>query len=223
MLLDLCQSNGLILISGILFNEKVVYFSINIYNNEDLFKIYILRRKNQNKDRIPDFKNLNEIINYFKEAIPHLFNSNEKAINLFDNYRLDWNRSQNEIVDIYNKFITSNGAKGIKKGEDSFVDNLCLIFDSFFGKYGNDVLNIKLGYEEFVVPLIEFSKNNSIDVRSYYLLSVLQSARHSYKEIMTVREDHEKFLTTTLQDMKDFNQKLIELIEKLKYQKLKII
>jgi hypothetical protein len=41
-LLDPCQSNGLLLISGILFNEKVVYFSINIYNIVNVsFKVFL--------------------------------------------------------------------------------------------------------------------------------------------------------------------------------------
>ena len=39
MLLDLCQSNGLLLISGILFNEKVVYFSINTYKQFSYLKL----------------------------------------------------------------------------------------------------------------------------------------------------------------------------------------
>lgn len=197
--------------------------SLDKLNNEDLFRIFILRRLRRYKDKISDFKNLNEFTNYFKEALPHLFHSNEKAIDLYDKYRLDWNDSQNTIVDVYNNFITTNNANGIKKGNDKFVDNLCLIFDNFFDKYGIDVQNIKLGYEEFVNPLIEFSKNNSVDYRSYYLLSALQTAGHSFKEMMTIREDHREFLTLTSNDMTLINNKLIDLMRKFKNQKLRIL
>lgn len=196
---------------------------LNKINNEDLFKIYISRRKNKYKDRVTDFMNLNEIINYFQKALPHLFQSNEKAINLYDNYRQEWNQSQNAIVDIYNDFITYNNSRGIIKGQDAFVDKLCSIFDAFFNKYGIDLMNIKLGFEEFINPLIEFAKENSNDQRSYYLLGVLQKARHSYKEMITVRDDHKEFLTTTVQNMTTCNEKLSLLMEKLKNQKLKFL
>lgn len=192
-------------------------------NNEDLFRIYILRRKERYKDRITDFKNLNVIIGYFKEALPHLFKSNEKAIELYDRHRIDWNSSQDRIVNIYNNLVTTNNANSVKKGDDEYYDTFCNIFNTFFDKYGNDLCNIKTGFEEFVNPLIDFARDNSGDIRSYNLLSALQPARHSYLEMITIREDHRDFLQTTYTDIIDFNEKLITLIEKLRIQKVKLL
>ncbi len=84
MLLDRDQSNWLLLISGILFNEKVVYFSINIYiqkgdykkaleiiddglkfheYDKDLYQLRLKIHKNQNQLDLEgiDLKKINAI------------------------------------------------------------------------------------------------------------------------------------------------------------------
>jgi len=190
-------------------------------NHEDLFKIYILRKKKNNN--IEDFKNLNKLIDFIDNVIPHMYTSNLEAIDRFSYYRNLWNNSQIKVNNIYNQFINSNILNGITVGQDHFIDSMSDILNRFSDKYGNELQNLQIGFNELIEPAIDLSISNSQDPRSMIFLSELQNTKMYFREIETVREDHKKFLESILSNIDESFKELTELIETLKIKKNKMI
>ena len=195
--------------------------NISKLNHEDLFKVFVLRKRKGNNT--VDFSLLNKLIDFIDNVLPHIYSSNMDAIEKLSYYRNLWNESHMRFNNLYNQFISVNSSNGIQVGQDHYIDLVADILNSFSNKYGDQLQNIELGFNELTNPVIELSKINPQDQRSMVLLNELQKSKLYFHEIETVRGDHAKFLERSLKSIEKSFLELNELISKLNNKQNKFI
>ncbi|MFA4851025.1 MAG: hypothetical protein WC599_00715 [Bacteroidales bacterium] len=177
--------------------------SIKKLDENDLYKILIQRKRGGRKGkpkRIANFHDLLVNLDYFTEAIPNLLESNQKTIELINNYRIDWNESHKKTMAIYNEYNHLNLVNNISNDADEFLNKLNAIWKNFTDHHLNEKFLIKNGLDHVVQPFIDTCKKYSADERSLYLLSITQLSKEAYNEIEAAKANFSSVLNQTNQD-----------------------
>jgi len=181
---------------------------------EDLFKIFVLRKKGERELNIKDYKALNSIIDYLSLTFPHILSANKKEIKELNIFRNNWNSAHLATTVYHNELIGLN----LENSDDSFLNGFIELVKSFNEK-NQSTENIDLAVQKLVIPLKNLCKAYSIDIRSTKLMTLCEESTLAFREIKSIRESQITFLLSVETELKDIQLQLIELTEKMKKKK----
>ena len=186
---------------------------------KDIFVILVqkpLKKKKKGKDYLLErFNKLHKILDYYDTAISSLYSNNDNIIKNLNNILEKWNQSHSQTTNYKNTLVSINKSTGIDYGMDKFVTGYNDIIFEFGEKYGNNVQNIEIGYQELVLPLFEHSKKFSNDKRAAYLMQILQVSRRAYLETKSQHNLSRQGLIETTRHLIKFNIEFKNIIEEI--------
>lgn len=186
---------------------------------KDIFVILVqkpLKKKKKGKDYLLErFNKLHKILDYYDTAISSLYSNNDNIIKNLNNILEKWNQSHSQTTNYKNTLVSINKSNGIDYGMDKFVTGYNDIIFEFGEKYGNNVQNIEIGYQELVLPLFEHSKKFSNDKRAAYLMQILQVSRRAYLETKSQHNLSRQGLIETTRHLIKFNIEFKNIIEEI--------
>ena len=181
---------------------------------EDLFKIFVQRKKGARELNIKDYKELNIIIDHLIITLPYILTENKEQVEAINPFKNNWNSSQMAIIHFHNELISLNFGSTNEK----FIEG----FNDLVKSVNNDtkkIKNIEQTIQNLVDPLINLCKSHSDDLRATKLMTMLVESKLAYKEIKHIRESEVKYLMAVDAELKANQKKLEDLIIKMKSKK----
>lgn len=185
---------------------------------KDLFQILVNEPSQKSKNRyyyIERFNKLFRIIDYYDLSIKSSYGNNDIILRNLNEFREKWNNSQKQILHFRNLLVSTLNSQRIPIANNSFVSTFVNICEAFEEKYGKDIQNLDLAYNEFIISLIAFSKEYSNDPNSAFLMSMLQESKHAYLETKAQRLTLSIELKDLNKSLSKFNPELNKIIEEI--------
>jgi hypothetical protein len=186
---------------------------------KDIFQILVndpIRRFKKRDYYVERFNKLFRIIDYFESGISSSYINNDMIIRNLNEFLEKWNQSQKQILNFRNLLVSTLNSQNIPISNDSFLFDLVETIKGFENKYGKDIQNLELAFNEYIVPLIELTKKYSNDTRSAYLMGILQESKHAYIETSAQRKLCSDELIELNNSLLKFNPELNKIIEEIK-------
>jgi hypothetical protein len=186
-------------------------------NHEDIYKIFIERKKGKIEDKTELLQKAFQIVDYYDEVFVNIYLAVDKSFSEFEKYREFWNNSHKETMNLYNKFVGENHLKNINKEQDPFLRGISEIIEnfrkSFFQKEG--LKSLRIGHDNLVLPLKSYITEHSNDIRASYLIAGVENSIHAYYETLTLRYIHRRFIISTMRGMLKIQRELHTLLSKI--------
>lgn len=183
-------------------------------NQEDLFKIFALRKRGKKEQKIKDYKQLNGIIDYLSLTFTHIRIANKKEIEQINRHLVDWNSAHLKTTQFHNELISMDN----KTNTDSFLDGFISAISNFNEEH-KGTQNIELALDKLIIPLKKICQKHSEDLRASKLMTLLEESTLAFREIKQIRESHSEFLLSVTTDLIVNQKTLNELIVLMKKKK----
>jgi hypothetical protein len=185
---------------------------------KDTFQILVNGplKKNRKRDYyINRFNKLFRLIDYYYAGISSSYLDNDMTIKNLNDTLEKWNLSHAQTTNLKNLLVTTINAKQLPPDSDQFVAKYAEIVHQFGLKFGKNVQNLEIGFNELVIPLSELTKKHSGDPRSAYLMGILQESRHAFLETKSQRQNSSAGLTQLNDALIKFNPEFKKIIDEL--------
>lgn len=167
-------------------------------------------RKNSGHNELAK-KNYNDFqrsIDVLENCLDALYKNNQTGILEINSTMELWNLSHIQTINFKNSLIPSASNK-----QDEFYFGFAKVIHEFEVKNGKEVQDVSLGYKELVEPLIEHSKNHSLDPRAVMLLAFLLESRKAFFQVSATRQNMKEDIENITEIIIEERKKLNSLLE----------
>lgn len=188
---------------------------LNEIKFDDLFEIFILRRKGKSKkdENFKLFYDLNNNIDFIETSTPTLFESNIEAISHITLIGNQWNTTLKQISNFRNIVALEYNRNLPNSNVDPFADGFITLYDDFNKLDKVTVNNFYNVQHQLIIPLINHSQQFPPDSRAQFLIQLCSSVNILFDTIIHARYQNRKFLTLTTRALMKTNIQLKNFIK----------
>ena len=170
------------------FKENVNLDITNLkeISNNDLYKIFLIRKKGTMQEKTNHFTNITNTLNYIERLKLNSRLNYEGFNEEYNKNRINWANACNSILRQYDSFRSFNLRNNIELSADPFLKDFDLII--FYWNKRENSKELQTTYEYFINKLRDMCKKYEPDERANIILQLVLGADSSFHNIKVAKE-----------------------------------